>query len=199
MSQESTASDESHSQSEEHSPRGREFDLLRLEKNLIPNKILYLSGPSGIGKTTFLCYVASSWRNASFVDAVVFLDFTYVICSMDDLYKEVIRQLRFSDLGHDVDKCSSESNDENAETLLEILADVRVAFILDGLVDFRISHGRDTQDELITKFLVPHIIHFVEKAMSQPVELRQENHIVIVSGRSKELGELIGRDQQITL
>jgi hypothetical protein len=32
--------------------------------------------------------------------------------------------------------------------------------------------------------------------MSQPGELRQESHIVIVSGRSKELGELIGHDNK---
>jgi hypothetical protein len=138
VAQASVASDESPSQIEEHAPRGREFDLLRLEKNLIPNEILYLSGPPGIGKTTLLRYVASSWKNTSFVDAVVFLDFTSVICSMDDFYKEIIRQLRSSNVDQDVEKSSSESNDENAETLLEILADVRAAFILDGLVDFRI-------------------------------------------------------------
>jgi hypothetical protein len=186
--------EENHGETTEgRAPCGREFDLLRLEKALVANEPLYLFGPPGIGKTTFLRYVVLSWRSTSFVDAVVFLDFsTCNISSMDDFFKETIQQLHTCNVMRDSDQQASEYDQTNAEAVLDILADSRVAFILDGLVDFRVSIGRHVEYQQNMTLLVPSIIRFMEQAMSQPGELREESHIVIVSGRVKELGELMG-------
>lgn len=180
---------------EERAPCGREFDLLRLEKALVANKPLYLFGPPGIGKTSFLRYVVSSWGSTSFVDAVVFVDFsTCNIFSMDDFFKETMEQLQSSNIMRDLDQETSECEEMNAEAVLDVLADSRVAFILDGLVDFRVTIGRHVEYQQNMKLLVPGIIRFMEEAMSQPGELREESHIVIVSGRGKELGEFMGHN-----
>jgi hypothetical protein len=131
----------------ERAPKGRGFDLLRLEKQLIPNEIFYLFGPPGIGKTSFLHYVALSWRTTLFVDAVVFLDFSSCkIFSVYDFFNETLRQLLSVNSEIDSEQRLSISNETNIDTVAEILTDMRVAFILDGLVDLRPTNGHDAED-----------------------------------------------------
>ncbi|KAF7551772.1 hypothetical protein G7Z17_g4803 [Cylindrodendrum hubeiense] len=54
---------------------GRNFELLRLEKRMVENRILYLSGLIGVGKTALLRYAAFIWRSTHFVQAVVHYEF----------------------------------------------------------------------------------------------------------------------------
>jgi hypothetical protein len=185
---------------EERAPTGREFDLLRLEKQLVPSETLYLFGPPGIGKTSFLHYVALSWRTTLFVDAVVFLDFSLCeIFSMYDFFNETLQQLLSFKSEKDLKRRPSISYETNIDSVLDILADMRVAFILDGLVDFRLTKGRDAEDQQNMKLLISYIMQFLRRAVSEPGELREENHIVIVSGRAEEnFGDLIGHNRKST-
>jgi hypothetical protein len=48
------------------------------------------------------------------------------------------------------------------------------------------------------KLLISYLKQFLQRAMSEPGELREENHIVIVSGRSEELGDLIEHNEKST-
>jgi hypothetical protein len=73
---------------------GRDFDLLRLEKQLVHSRVIFLHGAAGVGKTTFLLHAASLWRSTNFVNAVVNVDVARdSVLSAEDLYVSVLSQL----------------------------------------------------------------------------------------------------------
>jgi predicted ATPase len=82
---------------------GRDFDILRVEMALLKRpdetqvntmQALYLYGMSGVGKAAFLKYLCALWKNTSFVDAAIYIDFeTRHLQSVDDFVLEIIAQL----------------------------------------------------------------------------------------------------------
>jgi hypothetical protein len=71
---------------------GRDFDLLRLEKHLLQRGIVHLTGRAGVGKTALLRYARDIWLQTSFVDIVLFIDFSKAKES-SDVVKSLVSQI----------------------------------------------------------------------------------------------------------
>lgn len=122
---------------------GRDLDLLRLEKRLLQSASIYLHGPIGVGKTTFLNRAASMWKSTSFVDAVVSIHFDRdLIRSGQDFSPAIIHQLlsQVDSREHQSRLWSMPSRSlrsyDNAmidEITTDILSSIDVIIILDGL------------------------------------------------------------------
>ncbi|KAJ5464572.1 uncharacterized protein N7458_000258 [Penicillium daleae] len=73
---------------------GRDFDVLRFERSLIQERLLYLYGPRGSGKSSFVQYVSSLWQETSRVEAILYLDMAAEkMESLTDLIRILIRKL----------------------------------------------------------------------------------------------------------
>ena len=130
---------------------GREFDLLRLEKEVLQNGLLYLYGQPGVGKTSLLRYAESSWKLSSFIDVVVFLDFsTKRISSWHQCLDELIRQIDATQVGKNANIGAAEDWRSKSKRLVDVFSDLHIALILDGFCDFRITqvHGVQSEDEI---------------------------------------------------
>ncbi|KFA49871.1 hypothetical protein S40293_01320 [Stachybotrys chartarum IBT 40293] len=122
---------------------GREFDLLRIEKELVQKQCLYLYGIAGVGKSSFMAYAASLWKFSSFVDAVVHIDLDQnSILSSEDLSTTLVRQL-LSQVSFPKNRehlwsvyasyIRYYSKDFIASILAEILSFINAVIIVDGL------------------------------------------------------------------
>ncbi|RYP26822.1 hypothetical protein DL768_011540 [Monosporascus sp. mg162] len=58
---------------------GRDFDQLRLERQLLANRTIYVSGRPGVGKTALLRQACKTWTRTSFVEFSVYLDISEII------------------------------------------------------------------------------------------------------------------------
>ncbi|KAF2100226.1 hypothetical protein NA57DRAFT_73836 [Rhizodiscina lignyota] len=81
---------------------GRELDLLRLEKKLIAEKCLHLSGRAGVGKTSLLIHAIEIWMGTSFFEVFVGITFppldfnnykSPIFASFDDFLQAYINEL----------------------------------------------------------------------------------------------------------
>ncbi|KAH7141400.1 hypothetical protein B0J13DRAFT_676355 [Dactylonectria estremocensis] len=72
--------------------RGRDFDYLRVEKQVEAHGAVFVHGPPGIGKTCFLRGLASLWIKSHFIDTAVFVDLGTLPVSWDVFTAEGIRQ-----------------------------------------------------------------------------------------------------------
>ncbi|RYP68696.1 hypothetical protein DL770_008396 [Monosporascus sp. CRB-9-2] len=67
---------------DEHLLTGRDFDQLRLERQLLANRTIYVSGRPGVGKTALLQQACRTWTRTSFVEFSVYLDISEMVdCS----------------------------------------------------------------------------------------------------------------------
>lgn len=57
---------------------GRDFDLLRLERRLLANGIVYMSGRPGVGKSALLRHACEVWTKTGFADCALYLDMAMV-------------------------------------------------------------------------------------------------------------------------
>jgi hypothetical protein len=122
---------------------GRDFDLLRIEKELVREQCLYLYGMAGVGKSSFMAYAASLWKLSNFVDAVIHVDFEQCpILSSEDLSTTLLCQLlsQVSFPEHQarlwfLPASSTRSFDTSSinSILAEILSSINTVIILDGL------------------------------------------------------------------
>ena len=110
---------------------GRDFDLLRLEKMLIQQKIIFLHGPSGGGKTFLLKHARNLWIETDFLDFIVYLDLK--------VHQEAFSKVRFENVilnrlsrtthASDYDMSAVSSWDK----ITKILKDRRTAIIVDNM------------------------------------------------------------------
>lgn len=116
------------------SPIGREFDILRLERLLLQNRIVYLSGVYGVGKTAFLDYAALMWKSTHFVEAVVSVDFGMQEgLSAHGFSMSILQQL--CSQVKSVSAVSAHSDDLNTinETIESILSKINAVVVVEGL------------------------------------------------------------------
>jgi CHAT domain/NB-ARC domain len=173
---------------------GRDFDLLHLEKGVLQNGLLYLHGPPGVGKTSLLRYAGSSWIRSSFIDIVVFLDFsTERTSSIDQCLDEIIRQISSTEVANIQ---ISEDHESISARLIGALSNLRVLFILDGLADHLVPHARDISCErnLPASVLIPFLRTLLQSSKSGETEPRDESRLIILSGRTKEQRDFTGKD-----
>ncbi|RYP00337.1 hypothetical protein DL764_006537 [Monosporascus ibericus] len=64
---------------DEHLLTGRDFDQLRLERQLLANRTIYVSGRPGVGKTALLQQACKTWMRTSFVEFSVYLDISEMV------------------------------------------------------------------------------------------------------------------------
>ncbi|KAB5578599.1 hypothetical protein GE09DRAFT_556579 [Coniochaeta sp. 2T2.1] len=116
------------------SPIGREFDVLRLEKLLVQNRIVYLSGVYGVGKTAFLDYAALMWKSTHFVDAAVSVNFGMQEGLSPHGFSMNILQQLCSQV-KSVPAVSARSDDVNTinETIESILSKINAVVFVEGL------------------------------------------------------------------
>jgi hypothetical protein len=124
---------------------GRDFDILRFEKRLLSKPqtanndpsvhrrkkvpAVWLCGPPGVGKSTFLQQICTLWKSTSFVEVSLYIDFAaHPMRNMDDVITELLVQLPTPPAG--VKYCLMETGEE---LVLRLIRDRRVCFILDGL------------------------------------------------------------------
>ncbi|KUL83255.1 hypothetical protein ZTR_10450 [Talaromyces verruculosus] len=121
---------------------GRDFDILRLEKELCRNQNIYLHGLAGVGKSSFLQYVSALWQCTHFVDAVVSVDMAAEnIQSADDFANTILNQLlqnspsakRSSLWTIPSIQRQSYNFDKVKDIICEVLDTCKVIFIIDGL------------------------------------------------------------------
>jgi len=135
----------------DHELIGRDFDILRVEKALLKRpeetqvdtmQALYLYGIPGVGKSAFLKYLSALWKNTSFIDAAIYIDFeSRHLQSVDDFVSEIIAQLPPApNLNSDshpqvsLEKMPADLGaNEKLNTAMMLLARLNVAIILDGL------------------------------------------------------------------
>jgi hypothetical protein len=167
---------------------GREFDLLRLEKELLQSGLLYLYGPPGIGKTALLRHAESLWKRSSFTDVVVFLDFsTERLLSLNQCLTEIIRQLYATERGNASTIRATQDHKSEKKSLTEMLSNLSVVFILDGLADFSVSQARDIKSKYdVESMLVPFLKSLLSPSRIVEGEPKEEGHLIIISGRSKK-------------
>ncbi|KAM6510496.1 hypothetical protein FSOLCH5_010936 [Fusarium solani] len=83
-----------------HDLVGRDFELLRLEKMINEQRLLYLSGLAGVGKTVLVKHAASIWKSTNLVQFTVYVDFdTGAIKTDQDLLEAILRQFFMQDSG----------------------------------------------------------------------------------------------------
>jgi hypothetical protein len=170
---------------------GRDFDILRLEKRLLGQpfengktnamKAIYLYGAPGVGKSAFLKNLGSLWGSTSFVDAVIYIDFTVIsIQSREAFITELLAQLP-----HD----ESTVNDAPADTVaakerkaLRLFQQLRFALILDGIhVLTTLDPGNQTAIIAISE-----IKNFLlELIKSQQESTNEPCGFCVIAGRSK--------------
>ncbi|KFA59965.1 hypothetical protein S40285_08013 [Stachybotrys chlorohalonatus IBT 40285] len=131
---------------------GREFDLLRIEKELVQKQCLYVYGMAGVGKSSFMAYATSLWRLSSFVDAVVHIDLNQdpVLCSEDlstTLVCQLLSQVSFPKHQNRLWSLSAFSirsydKDLIASILADILSSINAVIVLDGLHTFLSNQHR---------------------------------------------------------
>jgi hypothetical protein len=170
---------------------GRDFDILRLEKRLLGQpfengetsamKALYLYGVPGVGKSAFLKNLGSLWRSTSFVDAVIYIDFTVTsIRSREALLTELLAQLP-----HDKSTVSDAPADTvttKGRKVLRLFQQLRFALILDGIHGLTtLEPGNRTANiatSEINKFLM-------ELTKSQQESTNEPCGFCVIAGRSK--------------
>ena len=127
--------------------RGRDFDLLRVEKMLLSQRIIYLYGVAGVGKSALLKYARSLWTETSFLDAIVYVDFEKdEIQSVGDLTNIIIQQLLAANgtaYGAEMWTIESRSlrsyeEDSFPDIIVQLLSELRAVLIFDGL---HVSHS----------------------------------------------------------
>ncbi|KAJ5722281.1 hypothetical protein N7488_000316 [Penicillium malachiteum] len=73
---------------------GRDFDVLGFERLLIQQRSIYLYGPRGSGKSSFVQYISSLWQKTSRVEAVLYLDMAKArVENLTDLVRILIGKL----------------------------------------------------------------------------------------------------------
>ncbi|KAF2842361.1 hypothetical protein M501DRAFT_988587 [Patellaria atrata CBS 101060] len=153
--------------STDSTPVGREFDILRIEKLLCQNHTLYLHGPPGSGKSALIRYLASVWKETSFVDGYVYVDFKNIkITQANDFIENIASQLVARFLASNmnlwtVNTLSVQSYDHESlkDIIKSIVKEYRVAMIFDNI---QVSHSNivpmSLDDVLLTEinnFLSP--------------------------------------------
>lgn len=121
---------------------GRDFDILRLEKVLCENSIVFLHGPTGVGKTSLLQYASILWQHTHWTDVVVTIDFVAEkISSAADFANTVLNQLlracnpaERSGLWT-IPSLQTQSHNLDAvkDIIRELISTCKVIFIVDGL------------------------------------------------------------------
>ena len=111
--------------------QGRDFDLLRLEKMLLQQKLIFLHGPCGGGKSVLLRYARDLWIQTGFLDAVVYLDFrestkASTQAAVEDL---ILKQLYGGKDAADGQTAAASS----WEKVMKILQDRPAAIIVDNM------------------------------------------------------------------
>lgn len=169
---------------------GRDFDILRLEKRLLGQsfeygktsamKVLYLYGVPGVGKSAFLKNLGSVWRSTSFVDVVIYIDFTVIsIPSREAFITQLLAQLP-----HD----KATVNDAPADTVvakekkvLRLFQRLRFALILDG-IHVLTTLEPDQTASLATSEINKFLMELIE---SQQESTNEPHGFCVIVGRSK--------------
>ncbi|KAF5855440.1 hypothetical protein ETB97_009217 [Aspergillus alliaceus] len=121
---------------------GRDFDILRLEKALCQDSIIYLHGPTGVGKTSLLQYASALWQHTHWADAVVTINFgAEKISSAADFANAALNQLlqAYDSAARSglwiIPSLRTQSHDLEAvkDILREVISTCKVVFIVDGL------------------------------------------------------------------
>jgi hypothetical protein len=191
---------------------GRDFDLLRVESALAEskNESIYISGAVAVGKSALLRHAASRWRSTSFVDVVLYLDFsnwspTNIECVLKEMrqqleaqghkeddrpMQEIRSQLELLGIAKRVPKPNG-STESAADSLKEFLAGFRAVFILDGALDRRLQQYSEKACAH-QQTIMSQILQFIDSARALRARAVEEdgdiqwNHVLVVSGRARE-------------
>jgi hypothetical protein len=179
----------------------RDFDVLRLEKVVIKQKKVFLHGTLGVGKSTFLKYAVSLWKETSFVDNVVFIDLEADnISTAEDLVNLILKQLletggadQKSSLWTNPPLSTSSLDQQSAINLIvTLLAKTRTVFILDHL---HIAFSDWTSSKYVPNLLNEDAKTDIAEVLAQILgstasRTAQENCFVICTSRHPEYQNL---------
>ncbi|TKA76811.1 hypothetical protein B0A49_02399 [Cryomyces minteri] len=151
---------------------GREFDLLRLEKQLLAQGKVHLTGRAGVGKTALLKHASVIWRQTSFVDLVLYTDFSKIY-NLDEAIRSFTSQIPMAM----VQRMALRAELRDTINSPEFNPDVFNAFVLDACAKPRLMIILDGLQAFYPKYLyampnrpseesVPKMSRFMEALMN---------------------------------